>query len=216
MFFAHEEIERIRPAEILENPRKYAKALKRLLPNTEDRSGDRAELLKSFIAGLPEARFLPKIANRLCLMAEHAGMKLSDLRWWDISSKGERIVVAVILRQGVEYAVSFHWKRSVKGSSKTPLSTGRARWARDLLVPFGWRCEFEADTYQQMKLVYHGWLVRKKLLPFPDVPIKPRKLPKKLLAGKRLPPRKGGRLHKILKKAAKQIKKSRARQAQKK
>ena len=163
--FPHSKIVKARSLN-LDDRRQFREALQLLRPGLSHKD-EQASIFKAFLEGLPSPYHLRKIKRRLKSLTEHAGKRLESMDWWDISSKGERIVVLRIHRDGASYLVGLIWKRSKRGTATLNGSHPATRgWGRDSTAPFGWRYDIEADTYQRVKVAFRYWLHR-KLPPFP-------------------------------------------------
>lgn len=155
MFFPHAKIRKACSGD-LDDPKHFDHAARLLLGDMAEH-GDQETLLRGFLKSLPSVKNQVKIVRRFRAIAKAYGASIRDFRWWDIM-RNQRILFATVNRNGRYILVAFHWKKTDKGIKGQPYYFNRSAWGRDFSAPGGWRYEFEATTYQDVKAQFERWL----------------------------------------------------------
>jgi hypothetical protein len=139
----------------LDDPDHFSEVETRLLAGRSC-ARDFPEMLRAWLKGLPPAEEQSKIVNRFSELAEQAGRRLVDLRWWDIMPH-DRILLATLEQDGEQTEIVFYWRRTDKTMHPSLMYSQSPTMLREAGIL---RVTFEAPTYQEVKAQFATWLAK--------------------------------------------------------
>jgi len=161
MFFKHEHILQARSGDL--NDTSFFEHIFPVLLQNRRYVQDYPAMLRKYLLDLPPAEDLAKIVSSFHAIAVQNKCQIDNFEWWEIV-KHDRIIFASLTRNDQKITVAFWWRESAKEESLR-LNTASQIWLHDTECSGGFRMQFEAPTYQEVKAEFDAWLKRPLQLP---------------------------------------------------